>query len=138
MFRPPGGAPFAAPALGMPLWTQVTSPDGRMYYVNMQTGETSWTLPPGGVAVPAILPQPAAPATVFTPAPAVVAETVEEKEKPVSQCVLFLLVYSCSRPIDSQDAHRGNRLQDGAHEQRTEVLFPYSHEALALDCAGGY
>eukprot|EP00892_Ulva_mutabilis_P006943 jgi/Ulvmu1/4620/UM002_0350.1 len=56
--------PGATPIPGTP-WQRVTQPDGRQYFSNVATNETSWTLPPGVAhlapptsAAPRMRPQP--------------------------------------------------------------------------------
>lgn len=54
MMPPPGMMPPFMPPFGMQgfgsgdpaaLWQEYTSPDGRKYYYNMQTQETTWDKP---------------------------------------------------------------------------------------------
>ena len=54
---PPQAAPLAPPPPPpppppLPAWSEYCTPDGRAYFHNAQTGETSWETPPGWNAAP--------------------------------------------------------------------------------------
>ena len=55
---PPPGGPPAAP--GAEQWDEVRAPDGRVYYVNHATRQTSWTRPAAGPVVATAVPLGAA------------------------------------------------------------------------------